>query len=232
MLLHLLRLAGPALLLVTLGQDGRIAVPAAVALYLGAFSLTHDVAHGALKLPRKLNEVLLSVAALTMLVSGHGMRLLHLRHHARPLAPDDVEGVGAATSFWNSLLMGPSNALTYQVEGWRAANRRERRFIVAESIASLMLAAPALFHPAGRVWVATCVLFKLTAATWASHLPHHPPRLLRQLALRLTWTRSATVLSFALHDEHHAHPKVPCAELAYGMPSEMTWRPFTNRLGP
>lgn len=215
---HLLRVALPLLALLSSRGDWRIAVPAAVALYLGAFSLTHDLIHGALRLPRRFNEWLLSLAALPTLVSAHGMRLMHLRHHARPLAPDDVEGQGASTTLWRALWIGPANALRYRVEGWRAANARERRFLVGETVASLALASLAALRPEGRLWLAVCLVLQLTASAWASHLPHHPPARLKALALRLAWTRSATVLSFCFHEEHHARPRVPCAELARSAP--------------
>lgn len=217
--LHLLRLVLPFVALCWLGDDWRVAVPASLALYLGAFSFTHDVAHGALRLPRRWNEWLLSVGALPMLVSGHTMRLMHLRHHARPLACDDLEGEGAATTLGRAVVLGPSNALRLRVEGWRAANGRERRWMAVEMGLAVGLALVAVAFPAGRVWLAVCLGLQLTASAWASHLPHHPPRLLARIARRLAWTRSATVLSFVFHGEHHAHPKVPCAELVGSAPA-------------
>ena len=93
----------------------------ALALHLAAFAFTHDLAHGALGLPRRFNELALSLAALPMLVAGHGMRLMHLRHHARPLDKDDLEGVGATVPLWRALLGGPLNTAQYRVEAFRVA---------------------------------------------------------------------------------------------------------------
>jgi fatty acid desaturase len=211
---HLLRLGAPLLGLVVFRDDVWLGVVFALAAYLGAFAFTHDVAHGALGLKRRLNEWVLTLAALPMLVSGHSMRLMHMRHHARPLAADDVEGAGAATTLWKALGLGPINFWTMRVEAWRAANVRERKYIALETVAGLGLAALALAWPAGRAWLVVCVVMTMTATAWASHLPHHPPRWMRAIALRLAWTGSAVLLSFAFHDAHHARPKVPCAELA------------------
>jgi fatty acid desaturase len=190
-----------------------LAVFFSVAIFLAAFAFSHDVAHGALRLPRRVNELVLALSALPMLVSGHSQRLTHWRHHARPLAHDDIEGQGAATTGWRALFIGPQNAWKLRTEAWRSANAEHRRWIVAEVSACGLVAAIAAHHSAGRTWIVTCIVMALTASWWASHLPHRPPRLLRFCARRLAWTRSAVLLSFAYHDEHHLRPKVPCAEL-------------------
>lgn len=211
---HLLRLGAPLLGLLLFRESPRLGALFAVAAYLAAFAFAHDVAHGAMRLNRRVTEWLLVVTALPMLVSGHSMRLMHMRHHARPLAADDVEGAGAATTLWKALALGPANFVTLRIEAWRAANARERRFIALETLACLGLSALAVHWPAGRAWWVTCLVLALTATAWASHLPHHPPRWMKAIARKLAWTGSAVLLSFAFHDEHHVHPRVPCAELA------------------
>jgi fatty acid desaturase len=212
LLQHLARVVTPWVVLAT-AKDWRVATLAAAALHLGAFAFSHDLVHGALRLPRRCTEWLLCFAALPMVVSGHSMRLTHLRHHARPLAADDLEGVGATVSFWRALWLGPSNALALRVEGWRLANALERRWVVGELGLLGLLCGLAFLTPAGRVWLLVSAALQLTASVWASHLSHHPPALLRALALRLAWTRSAVLLSLAFHHEHHAQPKLPCAAL-------------------
>lgn len=187
------------------------ALVAAVGLYLAAFAFNHDVAHGALRLPRWLNEALLTVLCLVMATSGRGMRRLHLRHHARPLAGDDVEGLGATVGFFRALAVSPMNAAVYRVEGVRAAGRAA---LIENGVAFGLTVAALLSRTVlGAAWVVANVALTLTMAAWASHLPHRPPAWLRRFALKLAWTKSAAVLSFAFHDEHHARPKVPCGAL-------------------
>ena len=213
---HTTRLAMTVLLLVLVRRWPAFAIAAALLIYLGAFAFNHDVAHGALGLPRRLNEWVMAATALVMGVSGHGMRLMHQRHHARPMAADDIEGVGATLTRFGALLAGPMNAARYRVEAFRAATMRERRLQVLETAATLLLTAFALASRStiGAAWVVVNVAMQMTTALWASHLPHHPPLWLVAGARRLVWTRSAAVLSFVLHDEHHAHPKLPCRLLA------------------
>lgn len=210
--LHAGRLLAALLFLVVFRAHPLPALAGCMALFLAAFAFNHDVLHGALKLPRRANEALLTVLALLMGWSGHAVRRLHLRHHARPLAADDIEGHGARLSFWRALAAGPMNAARYRT----GAFEKERTAQVLETLAALLLTALALWSRTvlGAAWVVVNVTMQLTASVWASHLPHRPPAWARALAARLTWTRSAAVLSFAFHEEHHRCPKVPCGELA------------------
>jgi fatty acid desaturase len=212
LLQHLARAVIPLVVLVT-AKGWQLATVAALALHLGAFAFCHDLVHGALRLPRRWTEWLLFFAALPMLVSGHSMRLTHLRHHARPLAPEDLEGQGATVSFWRAVWLGPSNAAALRVEGWRLANTVERRWILAELVLLGLSVGLASLTASGRVWLVVSAALQLSASVWASHLSHHPPALLREVALRLSWTRSAVLLSLAFHHEHHARPRLPCAAL-------------------
>jgi fatty acid desaturase len=192
-----------------------VALAGALALQLAAFAYTHELAHGALGLPRRLNEVALSLAALPMLVSAHNMRLLHLRHHARPLGGDDVEGVGATVPFWRALLEGPMNAAQYRVEALRVATGRERSLIIGETLACVVLAAGALLSGStiGAAWVVVNVVMQLTASVWASHLTHRPPPVLLSIAGWLRCVPSAMIASFLHHERHHRYPSIPCNQL-------------------
>jgi fatty acid desaturase len=211
---HLLKLAC-SLMVLAVTKHPLLQAAGAVAFFLAGFAFTHDLAHGALGLPRRLNEWALALAALTNLVPGHAMRRLHARHHARPLAPDDVEGVGATVSFWQALWLGPRNALRYRREGLVGARGLERSWVLGETLASLVLVAAALVsrEPAALTWVATCVALQATMSLWASHLPHRPPAVLVRVAQHLEWTHSAVVASFLHHDAHHRRPQVPCGAL-------------------
>ncbi len=216
MRLHVARLFGALVLLWAVRREPALALFAAVLLFIAAFAFNHDVLHGALKLPRRLNEALLTVLSLVMGWSGHAVRRLHMRHHARPLAADDVEGHGATLSFWRALATGPLDAARYRL----AALEGERAAQLLETLAAMALTTGALLSRTvvGAAWVTANVLLQLTASVWASWLPHRAPEAATRLARKLAWTHSAAVLSFAYHHEHHAHPKIPCAELDHAPP--------------
>ncbi len=188
---------------------------ASAALFFAAFALAHDLAHGALRLPRRVNAIALSAAAMGMLVSGHAMRIMHLRHHARPLADDDVEGEGARLSMLQAIAMGPRNAVALRVAAFRASRGRVRAWQIGESTfaLALVLSSAAIGARALLVHVAVCVALQLTMNVWASHIPHHAPRWLTRFAERLAFTRSPLFLSLAFHDLHHERPAIPCQQL-------------------
>lgn len=207
-LIHVARLTGTLALMIAFRGNPLAQVALGIGFYLASFSFTHDLAHGSLGLGRKTHEWLLALGSLPHLISGHSMRLMHQRHHARPLAADDFEGGGAAVSFGRSLWIGPKNAVLVRTRAWAAANATQKRWIVLEY--ALLAAVTALALATGFwIWVAVSLALHLTASTWASHVPHHPPALVRKVVLKLLWTRSISLIGFVLHDVHHDHPRVP-----------------------
>ncbi len=180
--------------------------------YISCFTLFHDASHGSLGLSAEGHSVVTGVAALPLLFSGHAQRQLHLRHHARPLADDDVEGQGARCSFWQAFISGPLLVSAMIIQGFRAVPLRLRAVVVAEWVGSLSIALALVWAGYG-VFVLVDVALLLTMGVWASHLPHHTPSWLARVAGVLVWTRHPVLLSLLFHDEHHRRPRVPCSEL-------------------
>jgi fatty acid desaturase len=190
------------------------AVPAAL-VYFAAFSFFHDCAHGALGLPPRVNDVVLFLTSAPLFLSAHGQRQLHLRHHARPLADDDMEGEGALASLPVALVTSPTASFRMRVASFFAANARVRPWIVVENVLNGAVVVAAVWSENAGVQVAAATMLglQLTMNAWASHVPHRAPRWLLALAARLAWTHSPVVLSLVYHLEHHAHPRVPCMDL-------------------
>src|SRR5258708_15917536 len=69
-------------------------------------SISHDLVHRTLGLPRWLNEPLLCAIELIGFRSGHAYRFTHLHHHARFPADDDIEARSAHLSLVGALLHG------------------------------------------------------------------------------------------------------------------------------
>lgn len=190
------------------------AVPAAL-VYFAAFSFFHDCAHGAICLPPRVNDFVLFLTSGPLFLSAHGQRQLHLRHHARPLAADDMEGEGALASLPMALVTAPVASFRMRVGSFFAANARVKPWIVVENVLNVALVVWAVRsgNLGIQVAMATMVGLQLTMNAWASHVPHRAPRWLLALASRLEWTHSPVVLSLVYHLEHHAHPRVPCMDL-------------------
>ncbi len=216
--LHVARVALSSSVLV-LAPSTPLRAAASVALFFASFSFSHDLVHGALGLPRRLNELAIGAAALPMLISGHAMRLMHLRHHARPLADDDVEGVGARLPLLHAAALGPWNAIELRVGAFRAARGwNGRAWQIGETAAGpLLLGVIARLRP-DAMWahLLTAVAMQVTLAVWASHVPHRAPPAIRRLAARLSVLRSPVLLSLAFHDRHHREPAIPRDQLASG----------------
>ncbi len=211
---HLTRLTASMLGLALAARLGSRAgmVVAAALLFLEAFACMHDLAHGALGLPRRVNEVALALSGALLLMSGHALRQTHLIHHARALADDDEEGLPARGTFLQALACGPRAALALRVHAFRVAGRRERRWQQVETAADVVLCGALLGSACAPlvIYVLVAMAAQATMSVWAAHVPHNAPAWLTRLAAHFTWTGSPTALSLVYHARHHANPRVPC----------------------
>ncbi len=176
-------------------------------------SISHDLVHGTLRLPRRLNEALLCAIELAAFRSGHAYRVVHLHHHARFPATDDLEGAAAAMPWWRALLDG----VTLQPRLWAFALRRgrDRAWIVGEAVAALALLGAAL---AARPWTIAPAAYAglMIAGSWifpfmTSFVPHDPRGGSELTQTRLFRGRVLSVLALEhlYHLEHHLYPQVP-----------------------
>lgn len=189
----------------------RIAPLAAIAMYVGLFTLTHELAHGALGLSRRRNALALAVAGICMATSGHALRLMHLRHHADPLGDGDLEGRSARLPAWQALVAAPALCVVLVVAAWRTATARDRRWQRAEyaGIAIFATAVLAAGPHALQIYLLAAVAAQALAPFWAGHLPHRTPPWLHAVASRFSRAGSMTMRTLVVHDEHHRRPKLP-----------------------
>lgn len=212
--MHLLRCGVWAVALFFGRESFAVGACAAAGLFFAAFSLFHDAAHGALRLSRDAANAVLAGASTVLMMSAHAQRHLHLRHHARPLADDDLEGEGARLSLSRALLLGPVLAARMRVA---QMPRSLWRWVAVENVINVAVVVAVLrSDDAGlHAALAVALLLHATMSAWASHVPHTLDRRpwLERFARRFTWTRSPVVGSLLHHAEHHRTPKVPCADL-------------------
>jgi beta-carotene hydroxylase len=190
-------------------------------------SISHDLVHRNLALPRWLNEWLLCLTELMTFRSGHAYRCSHLYHHAHFPAPDDLEGRAAGMRWWRALLEG----VTLQPRLWRFAMRhctRDRRWIIGEGAAVLITLALCLaLLPLTPLPAAFALL--VIAGSWifpfmTAFIPHDPrgeneltqTRLFRGIVLRIV------ALQHLYHLEHHLYPQVP----------HQNWPKLARRIDP
>jgi fatty acid desaturase len=193
-----------------------LAAPLALAAVFAASVLVHDLIHGSLGLPRRVNEVALSVAALLLVKSGHGLRALHFAHHRKCLAEGDLEGGVAHESFAALALRGPLLAVCARVDAYRA-EPRTRTVQAVETLANAaLLVAAASTHASAVLVYWGCVVFvTVTAPIWGAKIPHMVPwahPVVRRLA-SFTGRFTPATASVLLHELHHRFPTIPVALL-------------------
>lgn len=185
--------------------------------FVSLFAFTHDAMHRVLGLPRWLNELSLTLGAALMGMSGSAARVLHFVHHARPGAPDDVEGRALRQSLLRNVLLTPFTYFTLPFVAYRRSRPALRRRQLLEwALAAGFLGSALVLGGGLRTYALVCLLAQITVPIWAGLLPHRAPPRLLALAARFTWTRSPLVLSFVFHDEHHEHANGSVFELGLG----------------
>ena len=177
-------------------------------------SISHDLVHRTLHIPRWLNEWLLCLIELLALRSGHAYRSSHLNHHAKFPSNDDLEGAAAAMTFIQSLIDG----VTLQVRIWLHASKlakSDRIWIYGEAIAiAAILLGSAFAIPWTIFPAAYCAL--MIGGSWlfpfvTSYIPHNAlgdseltkTKLFRGNVIRLV------AMDHLYHLEHHMYPQVP-----------------------
>src|SRR3954453_8404177 len=106
-------------------------------------SISHDLVHANLGLPRRMNDFFLTVIELAAIRSGHAYRLAHLRHHAIYPREDDIEGAAARMSLVRTLAEG----VLFQPKIWWWAVRQkhtDRPIMVAEGIGCAVIVVVAV----------------------------------------------------------------------------------------
>ena len=190
-------------------------------------SISHDLVHRNLGLPKWLNETLLMLIELLAFRSGHAYRAVHLHHHASFPAEDDLEGSAAKMSFFRAAIEG----VGLQARLWFFAMRRKgphRPWAVAECIASsvLLIASIAVLPitKAPFVYAALMIMGSWIFPLITAYIPHDASG-----ATELTQTKlfrgkvlSLVALEHLYHLEHHLYPGVP----------HHNWPALAQRLDP
>ncbi|HWW61480.1 MAG TPA: fatty acid desaturase [Thermoanaerobaculia bacterium] len=185
-------------------------------------SISHDLVHRTLGLPRWLNEILLSAIELLAFRSGHAYRVTHLHHHAHFPAHDDLEGAAASMPLWRAALDG----ITLQPRLYRFALHKShgRAWIIGEGIAIAAMLAASATSPATAAYailmIAGSWIFPIVTA-YAPHDASASSELTQTRLYRGTFLKILALDHF-YHLEHHLYPQVP----------HQRWPELARRLDP
>lgn len=192
--------------------------PAAACLVYLSFvtygSISHDLVHRTLGLPRILNEIFLTLIELLAFRSGHAYRRAHLHHHARFPEDDDIEGAAAKKSFLGSLLEGL--IFQWRIMIWAMIRpHRDRPIVIAET-AAVLAALAFCFATLPRTPVFAVYASLMIAGSWiiplvTSYVPHNPSGATELTRTTLFRGRLLSILALEhlYHLEHHLYPMVP-----------------------
>ena len=205
-----------------------LAVLSLVALSFVTYgSISHDLVHRNLGLPKSVNDLFLSVIELLTLRSGHAYRMAHLHHHARFPHSDDIEGAAAGMSFSRMMLEG----VIFQFKIWFWAVKRpgkDRPLILLEGFVCLLLALLSLVlysvTPILLIYVVLMIMGSWIIPLITSYIPHNPLGENELLQTRLFRGKvlSLVALEHTYHLEHHLYPAVP----------HHNWPQLAKRLDP
>ena len=138
-------------------------------------SISHDLVHRNLGLPKSVNDLFLSLIELLALRSGHAYRMAHLHHHARFPNEDDIEGAAAKMSLLRTLLEG----VIFQFKIWFWAVRQpkpDRTLILLEGFGSLSLVVVSVFlysvTPVFLVYVILMIMGSWIIPLITSYIPN------------------------------------------------------------
>jgi fatty acid desaturase len=192
----------------------------ALGCFLASFTLLHDAMHRAIGLPKLANELVIAVAGLLLLKSGHGLRATHLRHHGQVLALDDPEAGVVHWKFARVLWAGPFLILGNRRRAFQIAPRTALEQVVETLLTALLLGFAILLawhwgSPAGLIYWGVAAAMSATMALWAGYLPHRVPST-HPMIRAAAWAARAwtpVINSLAYHDLHHRCPRVPTARL-------------------
>lgn len=209
----------------------RLWIPAVLTLMYLSFvtygSISHDLVHRTLGLPRRCNEVFLTLMELLAFRAGHAYRLAHLHHHARFPHDDDIEGAAARMSLARTLLEGVIFQPRLTLWAIRHHGRRHP-MVVAEAVAAVTLfvacVVTARWTPVFITYAILMVMGAWVIPLVTSYVPHNPAgtTALRQTRLFRGRVASIIALQHLYHLEHHLYPAVP----------HHNWPELARRLDP
>jgi beta-carotene hydroxylase len=177
-------------------------------------STSHDLVHRTLRLPRGMNDALLSLIELLSMRSGTSYRLSHLHHHRHLLAPDDTEGMAAHGSWVAAIAAGPTMQIRLWLWAWaRYPYLRRRLWSEAVGVLSLIAGAVALSQLSRipLVYVALVIAGSWLFPLVTVYIPHdgHATTPLGKTRLFRGWLIRVIALDHLYHLEHHLYPAVP-----------------------
>lgn len=185
--------------------------------FLTGLRQVHNAYHYALGLSRPATEWVMFLLSLLMLGSMHAVQINHLRHHRYCLSEQDVEAMSAHLPAWRAIAIGPLFPLVLHHKALVVANRKQRRWIIAELLANAVLII-VVFVILDTAWLqyhfAAMLLGQCLTAYFAVWTVHHDCQR-DEIFARTIRNRLKALITYNMfyHLEHHLFPQVPTCKL-------------------
>jgi beta-carotene hydroxylase len=190
-------------------------------------SISHDLVHRTLSLPRPWNEFFLTTIELLAFRSGHAYRLVHLHHHARFPHDDDIEGAAARMSFVRTLLEGV--IFQPRIMLWALRHKHQLRYVVVMEVCTVIVLLAACFGslfwtPTFAVYAVLMIMGSWVIPLVTSYVPHNAQGATAFEQTKLFRGKVASIIAMEhlYHLEHHLYPMVP----------HHNWPELARRLDP
>ncbi len=188
----------------------------AVFFFLTGLRLSHNAQHYALGVTRRAHDLILFGLSVLMLGSMHAIQTTHLHHHRHCLDDEDIEAAHVRHPAWRVLLTGWLFPLRMHRAAYRLADRRRRRWILAElgAMAGWITVACVFELPALRWFVGAMLVGEAFTAYFAVWIVHRGCTHDGQIArTQRGWLRNLVSYAMFYHLEHHLFPAVPTCHL-------------------
>lgn len=192
------------------------ALPCSFILFMSGLRQSHDAFHRTLGLTKRQNEWFLCLLSLVMMIPLHAVKFNHLRHHAHPLDPEDIEGSSARVSWWKAIALGPIFTLKMLFSAAREGDERIKRWMSLESALLFALIGVAIWNDWRwmQYHVAVMAVGNCLTGFFAVWLVHHDCEPTGVYArTQRGWLVNALTLHLFYHMEHHLFPAVPACHL-------------------
>lgn len=182
-------------------------------VFMLGLRVAHNSFHGTLGLSRRADNWVMFAISLIMLGSSHAINYTHIYHHKHCMQKGDVEGELANLPFWKALLKSPIYPIYIHIAALRDAPWTQKRWIIAELIASASLQCMMWFwleSPVYSLYTAIMLVANVLAPMVGIWGVHHD---CEDSPSNARSCRSAllNVLTGGMfyHAEHHLFPAVP-----------------------
>ena len=193
-----------------------LALPCSFMFFLTGLRQVHGAFHYSIGVTRRGADFVMAALSALMLASMHAVQINHLRHHVHCMDDGDVEAMSARMPLWKAIVTGPAFPVRLHLTAFRVATTRQRRWILVELSACVVVVAAAFISGIGwfRYHVLAMMVGQCLTSFFAVWTVHHDCDANGIFARTIRGGfKSWFTYDMFYHLEHHLFPAVPTSRL-------------------